>query len=152
MYEEKFIENATNTRLNDIYMSIEEAMVQAPLGSLTVVLDDGYAKFHIQPEHVEERREFREGECIQCAHGIATYEDVFTTDKVYATNGADITDELWLTLSDTYKELWIGLFNAGLLQFAILGDKDDPNTWKANPLDIVPVQVSENFTENPDEG
>jgi len=146
MGQQELNEQANNTRLNDIFMSIEEAMIAAPLGMLTIVLDDGFAKFSILPEHVEERREFREGECIKCANGIATYEDVFTAKEVYATNGADINEEIWLTMSDTYKELWIGLFNAGLLQFSILGQKLDPNSWIANPLDIVPVQVSENFT------
>lgn len=138
----------TEEKLNDIYMSIDEAIIAAPLGMLTIVLPKGRATFTIEPEHVAERREYREGECIECADGIATFTDTYTTKVVHATNGADINDEIWLTMSETYKELWIGLFNAGLLQFSILGQKEDPNTWVANPLDVVPAQVSINFTKD----
>ena len=147
MSEQELNEQAENTSLNQVFLSIEEAMIASPEGMLTIVMPNGKSTFSIKPEHVEERREFREGECLECDSGIATFTDIYTLKKVTATNGADVNEEMWLTMSETYKELWIALFNAGLLQMSILGDINDPNTWVANPLDIVPVWISENFTE-----
>lgn len=119
--------------------TIEEAFLIAPLGMLTVVIPNDKKIFEIEPENVQERREYREGECLECENGIATYIDTYTTKSVKITNGADVNEEVWLTSSEIYKEVWYAAFDAGLVQPSIIISED--GEWIANPLDVDPIEI-----------
>ena len=130
--------------LNEKFKTIKEALEAAPLGMLTVVLPNEKKTIDVVPETLITTRTPVEGECLKCENGVATFEELSTTLKFTATNGADLNKELWATMPDGYKQLWNSLFSAGLLQNSIVMVDGEMH---ANPLDVDPVEISDGFVE-----